>query len=78
MKQNMTGRKKKHNGCNTTWLYRPYRKAVLLVQAYCTDSTKLFDDTKDVYDSEKKAEAVVISAVEEELSYVEEGDFVLS
>lgn len=34
--------------------------------------------TKYVELCEKKAEAVVISAVEEELSYVEEGDFILS
>ena len=34
--------------------------------------------TKYVELREEKAEAVVIAAVEEELSYVEEGDFVLS
>ena len=61
-------------GCTarTERLYYSYKLIVPAVQDRCTD------DTEDVYDSEKETEAVVIAAVEEELSYVEEGDFVLS
>ena len=61
-------------GCTTRTerLYYSYKLIVPAVQNRCTD------DTEDVYDNEKKAKAVVIAAVEEELSYVEEGDFVLS
>lgn len=52
------------------------RALVFLVNYRFPEEVMAF--TKYVELREEKAEAVVISAVEEELSYVEEGDFVLS
>ena len=52
------------------------RALVFLVNYIFPEEVMAF--TKYVELREEKAEAVVIAAVEEELSYVEEGDFVLS
>ena len=52
------------------------RALVFLVNYRFPEEVMAF--TKYVELRDEKAEAVVLSAVEEELSYVEEGDFVLS